>query len=171
MKKGENNNLEFEKIVSENLYMCISTATLFGDPWISQVYFVKDSENNFYWYSSVNAKHSRLIAENNRVTLSLYNSTAVGDDVSALYIKATCKIVGKKSELLKALALYGKKMLLTGFVKDLKDVTTFIKDFRDFLGNSELRLYKATPIEISKLGESKMYNGKYLDRRVAVSLS
>jgi uncharacterized protein YhbP (UPF0306 family) len=150
--------------------MCIATATGTGDPWISQVYFVADNKQNFYWYSSVNARHSRLIAENNKIAFSIFNSTAVGDDVQALYVKATCTVVTDMKTLIAALTLYAKKMLKTGFVANLKEISHFVLNFKDFLGKSELRLYKAVPYEASMLSESKMFNGKYVDQRETLDL-
>lgn len=150
--------------------MCVATATKTGEPWISQVYFVTDKTGNFYWYSSINARHSKIIAENSNVALSIYDSNAVGDNVYALYMKAKCTMVTSGKELIPILALYAKKMLKTGFVNSRRELATFAKNVKDFLGNSELRLYKAVPYEVSKLSASKMYNGKFIDRREVLAL-
>jgi hypothetical protein len=165
MDKAVANYTEYNRIISANLYMCVATATRTGEPWISQVYFVTDKNNNFYWYSSVNARHSKLIAENKIVALSIYDSSAVGDDVYALYMKAMCSVITDRKLLIPVLSLYAQKMLKTGFVTNLQESHSFVHNVKDFLGNSELRLYKATPYEISRLGTSKMFNGKYVDRR------
>ena len=170
MNKGNNVDKSYDRTVSDNLYMCVGTATRVGEPWISQVYFVNDSENNFYWYSSVKSRHSRLIADNNNIAFSIFDSTAVGDSVYALYAKATCQVVTDRKTLYSALALYAQKMLRTGFVGNVHEVSVFATNIRDFLGNSELRLYKAVPYEISKLGESKLFNGKFVDQRVSIAL-
>lgn len=170
MVKNCDNLSEVNRILSANLYMCVATSTKNGEPWISQVYFVTDKVGNFYWYSSVNARHSKLIAENSNVALSIYDSSAVGDAVYALYMRAKCAVVTSRKELIPVLALYAKKMLKTGFVNSRLELATFSKDVKDFLGNSELRLYKAVPYEVSKLGTSKMYNGKFIDRRELLTL-
>jgi hypothetical protein len=78
--------------------------------------------------------------------------------------------VTNKGELIKALRLYGGKMLKTGLVPSLTDVKQFIQSYTDFLGESELRLYKAIPSKIYKLAPSKVINGKYIDSRIEVSI-
>lgn len=79
------NNEKARKIISENLYMTISVASKQGDPWIANIYYAVDSDYNFYWYSPTNSHHSTLIRENPVIAISIFNSTAVGDDVDAVY--------------------------------------------------------------------------------------
>ncbi|MCC7304209.1 pyridoxamine 5'-phosphate oxidase family protein [bacterium] len=159
------NHIELARIISANLYMCVATATKTGTPWISQVYFVTDQQNNFYWYSGINTRHSNLISNNPRVALSIYDSHAVGDTVYALYVKAICNAVTEKKTLIQILGLYASKMFRTGFIGSKSEIHSFTSGISDFLGNSQLRFYKATPYEISLLGQSTMINNKFLDHR------
>lgn len=154
-----------QELISDNLYMTIATSNNKGEPWISNVYFVCDDEFNLYWYSSKKTQHSQLINSNPKIAFCIFNSTAVGDDVDAVYGKANVEEVEDRSNLLQALTLYAKKMLKTGFISSIKQLQSFVRRYKDFLGDSELRLYKATPTEISKLAPSKMYNDKYIDSR------
>ncbi len=165
-----NNNEKARKIISENLYMTISVASKQGDPWIANIYYAVDSDYNFYWYSPTNSHHSRLIRENPVIAISIFNSTAVGDDVDAVYIKANVEEVSNKIDILKGLTVYGKKMLATGFVDTNVQIEKFTKQYKDFQGISKLRLYKATPIQVWKLAPSEVFNEKYVDSRIEVQL-
>ncbi len=158
------------QIINENLYMTISVATKQGEPWIANVYYAVDLNYNFYWYSPTNSLHSTMIRENPIIAIAIFNSTAIGDDVDAVYIKASVKEVVKSMEIIKGLTVYGKKMLKSGFVHKKAQVEKFIKQYKDFQGISKLRLYKASPIKIWKLAPSKIFNGKYIDSRMEIQL-
>lgn len=81
------NEDKVKKILKNNLYMTISVATKKGDPWISNLYYAYDKDYNLYWYSPKNSVHSKIIAQNPQVAFAIFNSTATGDDVDAVYIK------------------------------------------------------------------------------------
>jgi len=164
------NQEKIEKLIKDNLYMTISVATLDGNPWIANLYYAFDSKYNFYWYSSKNTKHSNLIADNPKIVVSIFNSTATGDDVDAVYIEAQAHEVTNRGELLKGLSAYGKKMLKTGFVDGKKKMEQFVNSEKDFQGKSVLRMYKAIPTKIWKLAPSDVYNNKYIDSRIEVRL-
>ncbi len=77
-----------KQIIKENIYMTISVSTLKGDPWIANIYYACNSKYNFYWYSPISSVHSKTININPKIAIAIFNSTAVGDDVDAVYIKA-----------------------------------------------------------------------------------
>jgi len=95
------NKQKIDQILKENLYMTISVASKDGDPWIANLYYAYDKDYNFYWYSPKDSLHSQRINENSRVALAIFNSTTVGDDVDAVYIKAKAYEITKKSDLVK----------------------------------------------------------------------
>lgn len=159
-----------EAILKKNLYLTIATSTQEGSPWISNLYFTNDKDLNIYWYSPLESKHSKLIQVNPNVAINVFDSTAIGGDVYGLYIEAIVSEVTSVSEISKALALYGKKMLLTGFVQSNDEVKNFVKQVVDFQGKSPLRLYKAVPSKAWLLGESDTYNNKYVDGRIEITL-
>ncbi len=165
------NNQKTKEIINDNLYMTMSVCTLKGEPWIANIYFACDSKYNFYWYSSKETKHSQIIKENPQIAISIFNSTAIGEDVDAVYIKANAVEVTSKLELIKGLTVYGKKMLDTGFVNSKSHVAKFIKQYKDFQGTSKIRLYKAVPEKVWKLAQSEIYNDKYVDSRIEVKIS
>ena len=149
--------------------MTLSVSGKAGEPWIANVFFAYDKKLNLYLYSSKETKHSSYIKENPNVALAIFNSTAVGDEVDAVYIKATASEVSSKSELLHGLHTYGSKMLKTGFIKQGNVYERFVNGISDFLGESVLRMYKATPQEIYKLAPSQIINDKFVDSRILVN--
>lgn len=163
-------NIELDEILNTNLYLTISTCDLEGMPWISNIYYVYDMNYNMYWYSPKDSRHSKLILKNSNVAVSIFNSTAVGDDVKAIYIQASAYEVSDTKEISKALILYGKKMIKTKFVNRKKAYLEFINSIKDFKGSSPIRLYKAVPTKIWKLGDSEIYNKKYVDRRIEIAI-
>ena len=160
---------KLDKILQENLYMTISVSDKKGEPWIANLYYVYDKNYNFYWYSPKDSIHSRRIKENPKVALAIFNSTAVGADVDAVYIKAKAYEVNDKKELIKSLTLYAVKMIKTKFTNK-SNAEKFIKQYIDFQGSSKLRLYKAIPEKFWKPATAEMFNGKFVDSRVEVKV-
>lgn len=163
-----NNSDKAKKMIRENLYMTISVSTNKGTPWIANIYYVCDSKFNFYWYSPKNSVHSEYIRKNARVAIAIFDSTATGEDVDAVYIKAKAIEITSKIDLIKGLTIYGKKMLESGFVNSKAKVQKFIKQYRDFQGVSKIRMYKAIPEKIWKLAPSEMFNDKFVDSRLEI---
>jgi len=165
------NNLKTaaDKILQENLYMTISVASKDGDPWIANLYYVYDKDYNFYWYSPKDSLHSKRIRENPVVALVIFNSTAVGNDVDAVYIKAKAYEITSKTELAKGMVLYAAKMIKTKFANK-SSAARFIKQFKDFQGLSKLRMYKAVPEKFWKPAPVEMFNEKFVDSRIEVKM-
>ena len=61
-----------------------------GQPWLCNVYFVTDEENNIYWTSARSRRHSREIKDN-----SVVAATIVHND----YKKQALQITGKAFEV------------------------------------------------------------------------
>jgi uncharacterized protein YhbP (UPF0306 family) len=150
------------KILKNNAYMTLATATKSGAPWISPLFYVHDRHNRLYWYSRKEAKHSRLLAKNDRVAITIFDSHANSDEADGLYISGKAREVTKR-ELIRILPSYAKKCF-----GNLADRVRYIKGLPDFLGKSPLRMYVAIPGKLWVLGPVKLYHGKYLDGRVEV---
>lgn len=158
-----------DKILQENLYMTISVASKDGVPWIANLYYAYDQNYNFYWYSPKDSLHSQRIRENPSVAMAIFNSTAVGDDVDAVYIKAKAHEISSKSELIKGLFVYCAKLVKTKFVNKT-GAEKFVKQYKDFEGLSKLRMYKAVPEKFWKPAPTEMMNGKFIDSRVEIKM-
>jgi len=163
------NKQKIDQILKENLYMTISVASKDGDPWIANLYYAYDKDYNFYWYSPKDSLHSQRINENSRVALAIFNSTTVGDDVDAVYIKAKAYEITKKSDLVKGMIIYAYKMIKTKFANKVS-AERFIKQHKDFQGLSKLRMYKAVPEKFWKPAPTEMFNEKFVDSRVEVKI-
>lgn len=73
--------------------MTIATADKTGEPWISPVVFGYDKNYNLYWFSDKDSKHSKLIAQNPRVAVVIFDSKAPEGTGDGVYI------VGKAKQL------------------------------------------------------------------------
>lgn len=163
------NKQKVEQILQENLYMTISVASKDGQPWIANLYYVYDKSYNFYWYSSKDSLHSKRIRENPIVSMAIFNSTAVGSEVDAVYISARAYEIKSKTELVKGITLYAGKMIKTKFANK-SSAYRFIKQYRDFQGLSKLRMYKAIPNTFWRLSPTEMFNEKFVDSRIEVKM-
>ncbi len=166
-----NNNLKIkvDKILQENLYLTISVASKDGDPWIANLYYAYDKDYSFYWYSPKDSLHSQRIRENPTVALAIFDSTAVGNDVDAVYIKAKAYEITSKPELVKGMVIYAAKMIKTKFANK-SSAARFIKQYKDFQGFSKLRMYKAVPEKFWKQAPVEMFNEKFVDSRIEVGM-
>ncbi len=165
VKEQQKINNQAKQIIADNLYMTVAVADKSGSPWIFNAYFVNDRKYNLYWYSSRKTLHSQILQSNPQAAIVIFNSQATGDETDAVYFKAKTSEVKNKKELLKGLSLYARKLY-----QKKTDISRFVKGISDFKGLSELRLYKAEPLEISKLAPSRIYRNKYLDSRLKVRL-
>lgn len=105
----------------QNKLMQLATISIDGKPWLCNVYFVTDAENNIYWTSARSRQHSKEIHNNPNVAV-----TIVHDDVQ----KQALQITGQAAEVslddvervdtLYA-AKYGQKDRLTEVMSDLPD--------------------------------------------------
>ncbi len=109
------NNEIARKIIKDNIYMTIATADKSGEPWISPVVFGYDEDYNLYWMSDKNSKHSKLISQNNKVAIVIFDSKAPEGTGDGVYT------VGRAAELLERESyLKQPKSTPTASVKSLR---------------------------------------------------
>ncbi len=151
-----------KQIVAENYYMTLATASLAGRPWISPVFFAYDKSYNLFWVSNKDSLHSNFIRSNAKVAIVIFNSQAAQDKVDAVYFDAEAFELREKEEIERAAATLRERVIDEEFkVYTVKQVT----------GDATWRIYRATPISISKLTEGEYINGQYADKRIPVKLS
>ena len=56
-------------------FMTLATADSDGLSWVSPVEFACDEDLRFYWFSTIDARHSQNVRANPRVALSIYDCT------------------------------------------------------------------------------------------------
>ena len=144
--------------------MTLSTSSLDGKPHSTPLFYANDEKFNFYWYSKKETKHSLLIKDNNKVSISIFG---VGDkdEGFGVYLEGIASEI-PENELSNALEIY--------FNKALKDNQTereeMISNANDFLNESPLRMYKFIPEKIYVSGEATKWNGKWLDFKSEIEL-
>jgi len=150
-----------KKIIADNIYMTIATASLDGSPWISPVFFAYDDAYNLYWVSDKNSRHSNLIRENNKVAIVIFDSSAPEGEGDGVYFKAKAIELSDRQEVEKAMATLGARVTQEEFR---------IKKVGEVMEGGEWRVYKAIPQNISKLKDGEYVNGQYVDRRIEIDL-
>ncbi len=148
-------------IIEENIYMVLATASMEGEPWVSPVFYAYDDKYNFYWVSNKDSHHSTLLARNPRVAISIFNSHAVEGGGDGVYISARVEVLADKADLEKGMEVFNGRATMEDFkIKDVSAVSVA----------GVWRIYRAVPIEVSKLGPGTYIHGQYVDQRVVVHL-
>lgn len=120
-------------VLNENKHLVLSTANKDGDPWVTPLAYNFDINNNLYWVSSIDSKHSTNIKQRKEVAIVIFMVEPKSD---AIYINANAK------------ELFNKKDMEAAFnvLKNRAQPDIFrVKNIDDVLNNSPWRIYKAEP--------------------------
>lgn len=150
-----------KKIIEENIYCTIASASKDGRPWISPVFYGYDENYNIYWISDKDSKHSELIRTNPQVAIVIFNSQAPEGEGDGVYFEATVEEINNKEEAQKAYEIRDKRAKKAEFK---------VKKVEEVIGEGQWRVYKAVPYSISKLSSGKYINGQYVDKRYKIDL-
>jgi uncharacterized protein YhbP (UPF0306 family) len=74
-------------VIDANRYMALGTADETGHPWVSPVWFASEDYRSFHWVSSPDAKHSRNIAAEPRIAITIFDSSVPVGGAQAVYMK------------------------------------------------------------------------------------
>lgn len=150
------------RIIADNIYMTIATASPNGEPWISPVFFAYDDAYNLYWVSERASRHSGLIRDNDRVAIVIFDSRAPEGESDGVYFEAHAQELEDKKELEHAIAVLGERVTVDEFrVEGAHEVT----------GDGVWRIYKAVPEKTYTLSKGEYRDGQYVDTRVEVDLT
>ena len=150
-----------KKIIADNIYMTIASASLDGKPWVSPVFFAYDDSYNLYWVSDKNSRHSNLIRENKKVAVVIFNSKVPEGEGDGVYVDAQAVELNDVREAKEAMSILSARVTQEEFrIKKIGEVTE----------EGVWRIYKATPQSVSKLKEGEYANGQYVDRRIEINL-
>lgn len=149
-----------KEIIQKILYITIATVNNTGQPWNSPVYSAFDEDYNFYWASDVKNQHSENIAQNNKIFLVIFDSTAKEGTGEGVYILAKAHQLTAEDEIRKALSY------LDGRVGKTKDPVTRVFEF---MGDMPRRVYKAVPEKVWMNADGEV-NGHYVDKRIEIDL-
>lgn len=144
-----NSSEKTKYILENNNFMVISTADTSGKPWVSPVGFVYDDSYNLYWVSSKQALHSKNITSRPEVAIVIFGQMPERD-FDGVYIDARAIVLEAEVEIQAAIDLFtARRPQPAKFaVQSISDVT----------GDAAWRMYKASPIEISKRSNSTAHN-------------
>ena len=157
----ENYEAQAKKIITDNIYMTIATASPDGNPWISPVFFAYDDVYNLYWVSDRNSRHSNLIRENNKVAIVIFDSSAPEGEGDGVYFEARVVELNNTQEIKKGMLILSARVTQEEFrIKKVGEVSE----------EGVWRIYKATPQKISKLKKGEYVNEQYVDRRIEIDL-
>lgn len=120
--------------------MQLATIGKNGQPWISTVYFVADKQGNIYWLSLPTRRHSKEIAGNKNVAVTVV-------------IKKDFPVIGLQAE--------GTAIEVTNLKEIARPMLIYIKKYatgRDFYkraaqGTNQHKMYKFTPSRFSLFDE------------------
>ena len=145
------------EIMTENIYINITTCSRDAEPRDTPVYAVHDDMLNFFRRSRIKSDHSQNIQHHENVFITIYDSTRpLGTNHQrCIYIKAKAYEITKQEEIEKILALFTNNTLTAD----------------NFLGESVKRVYKAIPekIRLNDKSESEV-TADTTTMRVEVSL-
>lgn len=130
-------------VVAANKYLVLATATPGGTPWVTPVYFAHDDLTSFWWVSRPLARHSRLIAANPQVAITVFDSSVAIGRAAAVYAEAwaaQCSEVEVRREI----GHYSDRSVRHGVEAwTVEDVT----------GDAEFRLYRARTARVWLLAD------------------
>jgi len=93
-------------IIDSNLYLTMGTADRGGRPWTNPVYFAAGPDyREFYWVSTIDARHSVNLAERAELSLVIFDSTVATYHGRAVYAEAEAGPL-EGDELDRGLAIY-----------------------------------------------------------------
>ena len=132
-------------------------------PWNSPVFYAVDENYTFYWYSRKTTQHSKNIVQNSEVFVVIFNSSPKETSGEAVYIQGKAYEI-TPDEIIHATTIYAKKAATNDEEREQLQTT------EDFLGNSELRMYKFVP-EKFYINSAGKWKGKWLDKRIEVKFT
>jgi len=147
-------------IITGNRYMTLATCDD-HHAWASAVAYAYSADLCFYWFSAVDARHSRNLRHNSQISAAIFNSTEPSDTVDGLQLLGTAD-EAPVDELQDLIDLY-----FTQSFPDPDDRARWLKPRADFEGAAIQRFYRFRPTSIWKIDNS----ATDVDRRQEVDMA
>lgn len=155
------NSIEIARYLIEHTdHMTVATADISGKPWVSPVFFSFDSQYNFYWVSSRKSLHSQNIRIRPEIAIVISGPVPPNNGLDGVYIDARAIELESESEIRNGIQALAKRPQPTKFTtRSSEDVTD----------EAVWRMYKATPVAISKRADT-VENGQAITIRESLEL-
>lgn len=146
-----------KEIIEQVIYLNIATVDTNNQPWNTAVFYAYDEDLNFYWGSDKDSQHSQNILANDKVFITIYDSSVPAGEGEGVYIQAEAKEVTDSEEIKKAHTL----------LQNRRPVPYW--KLEQMMGNGAVRVYKAVPQKVWMNDEGES-GGDYIDTRTEVGL-
>jgi nitroimidazol reductase NimA-like FMN-containing flavoprotein (pyridoxamine 5'-phosphate oxidase superfamily) len=80
------------RLLAKNRYVVLATADEAGAPWASPVWFAHRGVTTIVWVSSPDARHSRALAADPRIAVTVFDSSVVPGHGTAFYGRGTARM-------------------------------------------------------------------------------
>ena len=80
------------RLLAKNRYVVLATVDDAGSPWASPVWFAHRGLTTVVWVSSPDARHSRALAADPRLAVTVFDSSVVPGHGTALYGRGTARM-------------------------------------------------------------------------------
>ena len=84
---------EAAAIIASTDYMTLATADADGLPWATPVWFAPDGERALLWLSRPDARHSRNLRAQPRLSIVIFDSRVSSEEAAAVYFDAVAEQV------------------------------------------------------------------------------
>ena len=75
------------RLLAQQTYLVLATADGEGRPWATPLFYAAQHEHLVYWVSAPDSRHSRNIAEQPTVAITIFDSRAPIGGAEALYLE------------------------------------------------------------------------------------
>jgi uncharacterized protein YhbP (UPF0306 family) len=147
-----------KEIIKKIIYITIATVSKDGIPWNTPIFTAYDKDYNFYWRSEKDAIHSQNIKENNKIFITICDTTTPWGEGKGIYIKGHAIELTNADEINNALTLLDKR-----------SPRSLGNDANNFLHESPRRVYKAMT-ETIWMNDGDEINGYFIDKRIEIKL-
>lgn len=158
MKHPKDLRTAAQNIIHKIQYCTVATVNSDGSPWNSPVFCAYDEKYNFYFSTDTMSQKARNIAQNQHVSLVIYDSTVPAGTGIGVYLTGNAELLTNDSE----------KKFAHEILKSRRAPTSF-HDYQEY-NTGPYGLYRVTPSRVMMNTESNRL-GSYVDKKVVISLT
>ena len=142
-----------------NRFCTLATCSADGMPWASPLLYNYDQNLTVYWSSAIAALHSDNLLQNNRCSITVYDSAALPGTVNGLYLTGIADVIDDDRAEVALECLFARSKVRPDRVA------------ADYLGVSPRRFYQFQPQGLWVTGERVQSGRQLVDNRVELDLA